>query len=307
MPPRWCVHTRASPSVEIHGQIPAIVTPPGGWSAAAHSAERRELGDKIRQGELGSRQRGGTINSTTPDARNSWRTTRTTMVDRERTCPLLLRTFVNKGGHRRCARVCASISSPARRRATAARHRSLCRHQARGLRGKGQGAARRRGAGLLVDGRDVAGALRPHQGGQPGSTRPEQPAFVCDCLPRRLPARTWSLPSSLARTRAWRLVLTTAALPRADKRGTMTLKEVGITHALRRGMDDEKTLAMLRSSSAQSAPLGSALARPLCLLRARLVALGRSALPGGGRPAGRPATASGARASACIAADFHRL
>ena len=25
----------------------------------------------------------------------------------------------------------------------------------------------------------------------------------------------------------------------------MTLKEVGITHALRRGMDDEKTLAML--------------------------------------------------------------
>ena len=58
MPPRWCVHTRASPSVEIHGQIPAIVTPPGGWSAAAHSAERRELGDKIRQGELGSRQRG---------------------------------------------------------------------------------------------------------------------------------------------------------------------------------------------------------------------------------------------------------
>ena len=33
------VYTRASPSVEIHGQIPALVTPPGGWSAAAHSAD----------------------------------------------------------------------------------------------------------------------------------------------------------------------------------------------------------------------------------------------------------------------------
>ena len=31
----------------------------------------------------------------------------------------------------------------------------------------------------------------------------------------------------------------------ADKRGTMTLKEVGITHSLRRGGDDEKTLASL--------------------------------------------------------------
>eukprot|EP00964_Phaeocystis_antarctica_P071284 scaffold43471_cov57-Phaeocystis_antarctica.AAC.3 len=41
-------------------------------------------------------------------------------------------------------------------------------------------------------------------------------------------------------------------------------------------------------------PLGSAPARLLCLLKARLAALGGSALPGRGRPTGRPATASGA-------------
>ena len=34
----------------------------------------------------------------------------------------------------------------------------------------------------------------------------------------------------------------------------MTLKEVGITHALRRGMDDEKTLAMLRFSTVKVLP-----------------------------------------------------
>ena len=43
-------------------------------------------------------------------------------------------------------------------------------------------------------------------------------------------------------------------------------------------------------------PLGSAPARLLCLLRARLTALGSSSLPGRGRPTGRPATALGARA-----------
>ena len=43
--------------------------------------------------------------------------------------------------------------------------------------------------------------------------------------------------------------------------------------------------------------LGSAPARPLRLLRARLAAPGSSALPEGGRPTGRPATASAARAS----------
>ena len=47
----------------------------------------------------------------------------------------------------------------------------------------------------------------------------------------------------------------------------------------------------------QSPPLGSAPARPLCLLRARLAALGSSVLPGRGRPTGRPATASGIRTS----------
>ena len=236
------------------------------------------------------------------------------MVDRERTCPLLLRTFLNKGGHRRCARVCAS-PAPGTARATAARHCSLCRCQARGLRCKGQGAAGRRGAGLLVDGRDVAGALRPHQGGKPGSTRPEQSAFVCDCLPRRLSAHAQSLSSLLARTRGWRLVLTTAARPLADKRGTMTLKEVGITHALRRGMDDEKTLAMLRFSTVKVLPWqrpGSAPVPPQGApdrqtteradlaaegRNGRLAALGSPALPGRGRPTGRPATASGARAN----------
>ena len=43
-------------------------------------------------------------------------------------------------------------------------------------------------------------------------------------------------------------------------------------------------------------PLGSTPARPMCLLRARLVALGSSALAERGRPTRRPATASGARA-----------
>ena len=52
-------------------------------------------------------------------------------------------------------------------------------------------------------------------------------------------------------------------------------------------------------------PLGSAPARLLRLLRARLVALGNSALPRGGRPTGRPATAAGARASRLQSRPFH--
>ena len=52
-----------------------------------------------------------------------------------------------------------------------------------------------------------------------------------------------------------------------------------------------------RGRSAQSACLGSAPARLLRLLRARLAALSSAALPGRGRPTGRPATASDARAS----------
>eukprot|EP00964_Phaeocystis_antarctica_P099535 scaffold65387_cov61-Phaeocystis_antarctica.AAC.3 len=52
------------------------------------------------------------------------------------------------------------------------------------------------------------------------------------------------------------------------------------------------------------APLGSAPARLLCLLRARLAALSSSALPARGRPIGRPATASGAERAASKATDF---
>eukprot|EP00964_Phaeocystis_antarctica_P014938 scaffold8253_cov45-Phaeocystis_antarctica.AAC.1 len=54
-------------------------------------------------------------------------------------------------------------------------------------------------------------------------------------------------------------------------------------------------------------PLGSAPARLLRLLRARLTALGSSTLPGRDRPIGRPATASGARASRLRSRRFHRL
>eukprot|EP00964_Phaeocystis_antarctica_P081784 scaffold51195_cov35-Phaeocystis_antarctica.AAC.3 len=54
-------------------------------------------------------------------------------------------------------------------------------------------------------------------------------------------------------------------------------------------------------------PLGSAPARPLHLLTARLAALNGSALPGRGSGTGRPATASGARASRLQSHRFHRL
>ena len=55
----------------------------------------------------------------------------------------------------------------------------------------------------------------------------------------------------------------------------------------------------------QSATLGSALARRLCLLRARRAPLGSSALPGRGSATGRPATALGARASRLQSRRFH--
>ena len=51
------------------------------------------------------------------------------------------------------------------------------------------------------------------------------------------------------------------------------------------------------STMAKSGPLASAPARPLCLLSARLAALGSSVLPERGPATRRPATASGARAS----------
>ena len=56
-----------------------------------------------------------------------------------------------------------------------------------------------------------------------------------------------------------------------------------------------------------SAPLGSAPARFLRLLRARLAALGSPALPGRGSATGRPAAASGARISRLQSRPFYRL
>ena len=53
--------------------------------------------------------------------------------------------------------------------------------------------------------------------------------------------------------------------------------------------------------------LGSAPARLLRLLRARLAALGSSALPGRSQPTGRPATASGPRTSRLQSRRSHRL
>ena len=53
-------------------------------------------------------------------------------------------------------------------------------------------------------------------------------------------------------------------------------------------------------------PRGSAPARLLRLRRVRLAALGSWALPGRRRPTGRPATASGARASRLQSLRFHR-
>ena len=54
-------------------------------------------------------------------------------------------------------------------------------------------------------------------------------------------------------------------------------------------------------------PLGSAPARILCLLGARLAARGSSALPGRGQITGLPATASGVRASRLQSRRFHPL
>eukprot|EP00964_Phaeocystis_antarctica_P012267 scaffold6783_cov61-Phaeocystis_antarctica.AAC.2 len=56
-------------------------------------------------------------------------------------------------------------------------------------------------------------------------------------------------------------------------------------------------IAAFRTSAWSKCSLGSAPARLVCLLGARLAALDSSALPGRGRSTGRPATASGARAS----------
>jgi hypothetical protein len=63
--------------------------------------------------------------------------------------------------------------------------------------------------------------------------------------------------------------------------------------------DVEKLIA--RQQAQGGHPLGSAPARLLRLLGARLAALGGAALPGRGRPTGRPATDSAARETDPIA------
>ena len=62
-----------------------------------------------------------------------------------------------------------------------------------------------------------------------------------------------------------------------------------------------------RGSRGSGEPLASAAARLPRLLRARLAAPGSAALPGRGRPTGRPATASAARASLLQGSRSHRL
>ena len=70
----------------------------------------------------------------------------------------------------------------------------------------------------------------------------------------------------------------------------------------RMGISKQELITMLEEGQrARSAPLGSAPARLLCLLRARLAAPSSSALPGRGRATGRPATASGTRGSLEVA------
>ena len=71
--------------------------------------------------------------------------------------------------------------------------------------------------------------------------------------------------------------------------------------------DAETAKSTGRAARAKALPLGSAPARPPCLLRARLAAPGGPALPGRGRLTGRPATASGARTSRQSSRRFHRL
>ena len=78
----------------------------------------------------------------------------------------------------------------------------------------------------------------------------------------------------------------------------MTLKEVGITHALRRGVDDEKTLAMLHRGPVGVTHLGSALARALCLLTARRP-VDQAALGGLSRPGARPGDRAPSRRLGC--------
>ena len=69
----------------------------------------------------------------------------------------------------------------------------------------------------------------------------------------------------------------------------------------------EQLAAEFCKTAGSKCPLGSAPARLLRLLRARLAAMGSSALPGRGRPTGHQATASGVRASRLQSCRFRRL
>ena len=81
-------------------------------------------------------------------------------------------------------------------------------------------------------------------------------------------------------------------------KGTMVLdKMTAISNNKSARVGNQFAFRVDRASAWSKWPLDSAAARLLCLLRARLAALGSLALSGRGRPSGRPGTASGARAS----------
>ena len=165
------------------------------------------------------------------------------MVDRERTCPLLLRTFLNKGGHRRS--VCMRTLSSSRHIGASPLSVTV-RQEDYAVRGKEpvddevqvyswMDATLRELSDLI---KEASPAARDRNSQlsfaivYPGA--PLQP-----CTQRALHSLAQSY------THAWLSSRAADGRSLADKRGTMTLKEVGVTHALRRGMDDEKTLSML--------------------------------------------------------------
>ena len=96
---------------------------------------------------------------------------------------------------------------------------------------------------------------------------------------------------------------------RADALLTMAILAMAVLCACRWSPTTRRTATctLLGRAAWSKCPLGSAQARLLCLLRARLAALGSSALLGRGQPTGSPAAASGARASRLQSRRFHRL
>ena len=138
--------------------------------------------------------------------------------------------------------------------------------------------------------------LYPHC---PGSALPNLWASVPARLgprtssPRPQPWPPWPLP---VRPSFQTLLCTPPNLGRPGSPGwALAVRQVDLR---RDGQDAHDRAGRHQGSAARSkCLLGSARARRLRLLRGRLAALGGSALPGSGRPTGRPATASGARAS----------